>query len=795
MSNVRDILARLQHVNAVGDGEWMAACPAHRDENASLHITQKGDTTLMKCMAGCETADVLKAMGLDFSALGAGGRTSGGQYGCTLAAYCHAKMLRQDALAAWYVTEGQRRSGNGRQHTGVRIAYRNADGVEVAVRWRMCLSKGTGEGGKDLRFVWDRGNKPCLYGLWRMSEWTRDYIVLVEGESDCQSLWSAGIQAMGLPGASNYKPSRDDRWLDQFHVIYVIIERDKGGEALFESLQKGIIACKCWYTMIPGYKDASDAWCGVAANPSEMQTLMRLAMNNSAPADEFVKPSAWSQPKKDGRAETSARNGERGAQYGERGGRPRADILGASNAFLDTLKNDDGEIVVRRWHEGWWQWEGRKYCPMMDSDMEARVAAFLQDPAVMQEFTILPSKTMVGNVIVNVKSFSMAGVPSHVQNNSWISTGSQDARWSAFGNALVDLEQCADYVEALGEDGAPDDGETATFMRPLTPDFLATTSHGYECQPGAGCPKFLQFLDDVCPDVDVQETIRQMMGSCLVPHSFDKAFIVYGDAGTGKSTFLRILRMVVGEDNCCNVALLDLGEKFRLWPLAEKLVNVVEEMSTDDPLGKMRYIEGDFKNQITGGMITVERKGRDTVFAKCMATHVFATNVLPTFFDKTSGIWDRLVIIPFNQRIRDTGKQVLNFDQTLREELPGILNWALAGLARLRRSGGKFFVADACAEVVALHRERCDQDGTYCREMFYQDNTRYVFLADAYEEFRQYLNANGLSPRSCMTFQTVMQRVWGVKPVPLNAVDRRRIYKGMGMYSWRGNAGADASVL
>lgn len=46
------------------------------------------------------------------------------------------------------------------------------------------------------RFSWKKGSKTILYGLWKLKEFKEDYIVLVEGESDAQTLWYYNVQAL-----------------------------------------------------------------------------------------------------------------------------------------------------------------------------------------------------------------------------------------------------------------------------------------------------------------------------------------------------------------------------------------------------------------------------------------------------------------------------------------------------------------------------------------------------------------------------------------------------------------------
>ena len=64
------LLDRLDGVKHTGPGRFMARCPAHDDRSPSLGVKDCGDgVTVVNCLAGCETEDVLSAVGLSFSDL------------------------------------------------------------------------------------------------------------------------------------------------------------------------------------------------------------------------------------------------------------------------------------------------------------------------------------------------------------------------------------------------------------------------------------------------------------------------------------------------------------------------------------------------------------------------------------------------------------------------------------------------------------------------------------------------------------------------------------------------------
>ena len=104
----------------------------------------------------------------------------------------------------------------------VRIPYPDEEGQESCVRFRISLD------GPE-KFRWRSGNQPLPYGL-RLLEEARKagFVVLVEGESDCHTLWFHEIPALGIPGVNSWR----DGWaayLDGLEKICAVIEPDQGG--------------------------------------------------------------------------------------------------------------------------------------------------------------------------------------------------------------------------------------------------------------------------------------------------------------------------------------------------------------------------------------------------------------------------------------------------------------------------------------------------------------------------------------------------------------------------------------
>jgi hypothetical protein len=70
MSNIDNLLSRLDKVKSKGSGKWLALCPAHADKRPSLAIKlTDDDKILLKCWGACDVESIVSAIGLTLSDL------------------------------------------------------------------------------------------------------------------------------------------------------------------------------------------------------------------------------------------------------------------------------------------------------------------------------------------------------------------------------------------------------------------------------------------------------------------------------------------------------------------------------------------------------------------------------------------------------------------------------------------------------------------------------------------------------------------------------------------------------
>jgi hypothetical protein len=251
------------------DDDCQATCPAHDDREASLHVSTGDDgRVLLKCFAGCSVDAIVAPLSLTVADLfpEAGGRgplgtgirlvysntsntSASSTTGCTLAQYAEAKHLPVAFLEGLGLAD---MSYLGRP--AVRIPYLAPDGSEAAVQFRLAFEKGV-----DDRFRWKSGSKPTLYGLRRLHERRPTRIALVEGTSDCQTLWLHELDALGLPSASTWR-TEWDQFLVGLETIDVVIEPDRGGEAVETWLDSVSFRDRVRLVRLDGAKDPSELY-------------------------------------------------------------------------------------------------------------------------------------------------------------------------------------------------------------------------------------------------------------------------------------------------------------------------------------------------------------------------------------------------------------------------------------------------------------------------------------------------------------------------------------------------------
>ena len=216
-------------------------------------------------------------------------------------------------------------------------------------------------------------------------------------------------------------------------------------------------------------------------------------------------------------------------------------------------------------------------------------------------------------------------------------------------------------------------------------------------------------------DEDMMRFIYEVIGYCLVNNTFaQKFFILYGEGGNGKSSFLQLLTSLLTEVNVSNIALIDISaSQFRLAEIVGKYANIGDDIESSAILNT-----ANLKKIVTGDTIIVEPKHIKPYSYKPHAKLFFSCNDIPSIYDTSTGMSDRLVIIPMTNRIRNTAIATPHIVREIVKSggLTVLLNRALEGLRRLR-SQGEFTVPPRVIALTKAYIEDNNQVAQFIKDV------------------------------------------------------------------------------
>lgn len=215
-----------------------------------------------------------------------------------------------------------------------------------------------------------------------------------------------------------------------------------------------------------------------------------------------------------------------------------------------------------------------------------------------------------------------------------------------------------DYMELITETRQTSEANLIAFengvydmvtgeLKPFSSDFVITNKIPWNYNPDAYSELADKTLDKLsCGDVAIRSLLEECIGYCFYRRNeLGKAFILTGDKSNGKSTFLDVVKAVLGEQNISALDLKELGDRFSTSMMFGKLANIGDDIGDDFLQGSQVAI---FKKIVTGNRIKAERKGQDPFEFNPFIKLLFSANDIPRMKDKTGAVLRRLVIIPFN---------------------------------------------------------------------------------------------------------------------------------------------------
>ena len=224
-----------------------------------------------------------------------------------------------------------------------------------------------------------------------------------------------------------------------------------------------------------------------------------------------------------------------------------------------------------------------------------------------------------------------------------------------------------------------------------SPNYYCSNVLNTKYDKNADSPKLLAFLNQTfMGDQSLIDLLQEIFGMCISNVNVGKCAIFYGSGMNGKSVVASVLKSLVGENCVSHLSLERFQSQFGLQSLIGKRLNIASELVTGD----FNLLTANFKAIVTGDPVHVDIKYKDPLEMVLNCKLVFLTNNLPETLDSSHGFLRRLMILPFNHTVKEKDKDI-HLSEKLKDELSGILNWAIEGLKRLQKNNYIFTESQA----------------------------------------------------------------------------------------------------
>jgi P4 family phage/plasmid primase-like protien len=401
------------------------------------------------------------------------------------------------------------------------------------------------------------------------------------------------------------------------------------------------------------------------------------------------------------------------------------DPMDEARQFIAVESHPDGPTL--RYHRrSFLRWDGRRYVERDTEEIQTELYRWLDLKAANIK------RTIAINIIEAVKSLTIQpfDLDRPYRIDSPPADRRADRRFIALSNGILDVGKCIA-------------GESVSLL-PHSPNWFSTTCLPYNFDPAATCPTWERVIaENLESDPERIAIIQEWAGLSLVfDTSFQKFLILVGEGGNGKSVVCAWLTALLGASNVSNVSLESFSVRFQLASTLGKLANIAAEIGEID-----KAAEGHLKSFTAGDRMQFERKLKDPIEAVPTARLVLATNNLPRFADRSSGIWRRMIVMPLRVTIPDDRK-IPGLDQAewwdASGEMPGAFNWAMEGLRRLYRQG-RFTSSSICNTELTQHRIDSNSAKGFLTQRYAIDPTFREAIATqtAYAEYVKWCEENG----------------------------------------------------
>ena len=295
---------------------------------------------------------------------------------------------------------------------------------------------------------------------------------------------------------------------------------------------------------------------------------------------------------------------------------------------------------------------------------------------------------------------------------------------------------------------------------PPSPEHIITNRIEWDYNPSARDALTEATLNKIaCNDPDIRALLEEAAGYALFRRNeLGKAFILTGTGSNGKSTFLNMLKHMLGRDNVSSLDLKKLGDRFSTVLMFGKLANIGDDISDEFVVDTSI-----FKKIVTGETIEAEHKGQPVFEFEPFVKLFFSANTIPRMGKGRDweAIKRRLIIIPFNAKFSREDPDFVPFigDELKRPEaIETLIRLGVEGLRRVLENR-EFTRSEKVERELMDYEESNNPLLAFVRECAEEE----YFIENAptgevYHRYAEFCLSNNLKPMSRIEFTKSLNR-------------------------------------
>mgnify|MGYP000347114476 CR=1 FL=1 len=738
---LNELLARFGEVEQQGDG-FLVHCPAHNDSHPSLRVSVTPDgTALVKCRAGCETQDVLSAVGLQFSDLynvsSDGSVTVSNDPMLPLSPGSIA-ALRQQLDAYSGLSEAAAEYARSRfgltAEDAVRcelgstsdlpggerlvVPFRDPDGVALGFQARAL------EPGAAVRWYGPRNPE--------QGSWSRvgffpgsarfDQVLVTEGPGDALTASAAGYDAIAIRGASIASEAVVRSLVDwaDGRMLVLAGDGDAAGRRFNSVLVRSLAeaGCKVQALDVPDGLDLTD-W--RAQDPEVFPVRLQAAVSALVPVSTL--DSVLMQRDEARFPLTDLGNARFVADLAAREGTPiryveELGFLLLTNGVWVEDRMDRARALVHR-----------------ASDLVREIAEKVEE--------------------LTAGDMSQAGLVArwrkaadYLQSSKGIQAVLREVvALSDVATAVEDLDQ---HDHLLAARNGVIDLRSGRLME-HNGDLLLTRRLDVDYIPGAAASRWVEYLREVmCGDEEMVAYLKRLVGYAITGETSEQCFtVLWGSGANGKTVFTSTLSTIFSP-----ISEITPFSTFEAKPSG----GVPNDLAALRAARMVFASEGEADKPMAESLLK-RITGRDPVTARFLRKEYFtfspkfqlflATNNKPAFRGADDGLWRRVKLVAWQRFFAPDERDAGIFDALLAER-EGILAWAVEGAVEWYRDG----LCDPETIVRSTQEYRSTSDslagffpGVYVKD----ENAGRVPGKKLFEDYLDWTRAENLQPNEVVT--------------------------------------------